>query len=166
MFCPRERTSRITSRCHRYYWCTASTPELLRQQNSSSSSSSRTHYARVGVAVRTACRSNPCTLCTRTYTYVLVFFMLFPASHLESRDNIFSRRKIYNMACPTRASRNNSRCHHYCCCTTSTAELLQQQIAATAVAVGHTRPGLASLYARLVPSSPLYTVLGAVVCVS
>ena len=42
---------------------------------------------------------------------------------------------------------------------TSTADLLQQQTAA-AVAVGHTRPGSASLYARLVsvePSNPLYT---------
>ena len=38
---------------------------------------------------------------------------------------IFSRRKLYNMASQTRASR--SRCHHYYCCTTSTAELLQQQ---------------------------------------
>ena len=78
--------------------------------SSSRSGSSRTHEARVSVAVRSACRSNPCTLslygyihirCTRTYP-VLVFFTCFllPTSEVGI---LFSRRKTYstNMSCPT-----------------------------------------------------------------
>ena len=101
---------------------------LPHHNSSSSSSSSRTHGARVRVALRSACRSNPGIRCTNTYKYVpctrYIIWFLLP---LLKVGIIFSRRKIYNMnmACPTRASR--SRCHNYYRCTTSAAELLQQQ---------------------------------------
>ena len=60
--CPTERSSRSRPLLLLYDIYA----ELLKQRNSSSSSSSsRTHKARVSVALRSACQSNPCTLCTR-----------------------------------------------------------------------------------------------------
>ena len=59
--------------------CTTSTAELLQEQNSSRSSSSRTHEARVSVAVRSACLG----LTLEPFVHVLRFRRVFPGSELE-----------------------------------------------------------------------------------
>ena len=136
MFCPTEGDSfsQQVPPLYLLHSCTTSTPAVRLPQHSSSSSRG-THEARVSVAVRSACRSNPCTLCTRTYTHVswwyvrcIRFYSMFPASHLESRHNVLATKTLpYNMACPTRTSRGW--CHHQYsyCCIFFTADFLQQQ---------------------------------------
>ena len=65
--------------------------------NNSSSSSSRTHEARVSVAIRSTFRSNPWTLSTCTCTVVLVFFVCFLMILTSKFGVIVWRREIHSL---------------------------------------------------------------------